>query len=62
LARGPAFAMAAKVRIFRSECTFASPNPANPYGAALPWPESDSRPQRAGFVATSDGFLYRARL
>ena len=37
--------------------TFAAADPAQPYGAALPWPESAGRPSRAAgaFVVLADG-------
>jgi len=39
--------------------TLAATNPANPYGASIPWPEGDSRPQRAAGakVVIGDGAL-----
>ena len=42
-----------RLRLLREESRLAAPvtlaatDPANPYGAALPWPEGESRPQRA---------------
>ena len=51
--------------------TLAATDPANPYGAALPWPEGNSRPQRAagarvvildgaliGYVSRSENSLF----
>ena len=54
-----------RLRLLREPARNASPivlaatDPANPYGAALPWPEGDSRPQRAAGarVVILDGAL-----